>query len=421
MSLSFYDNYLASKEGAPTVKDGYKAMQQAIVNNTWDNGTLAEEVYEETCHGNFRFKWIEVWKNSISEFTTNIVRDEKDYRRLMFKDQYHEVERGRLYRFDDNFWMVYDPTSDIEPFAEVYVRRCNNYLKWIDKKSGKLHVIPCIIDAEVSSPAAQGSKVVMMPNGHIVVWVQANEFTREIKKNQRFIINGDPYKFTSYNNYINADCIDDKTNIIYMDMYLDEIQPNDDIEHNIANRYEDTYKVSIVEDNFSQSQGFEGVLHATVYKNGDNVDMKVKWKSLNDKVAINRDTGEYELIGESGAQGIVVAYLADNEYISDEITIDIESEIVENKEIVIDPIVLEVSQGETVEFNASVYINGEKQDDEVIVSTNNALDKTYYELKSLWDNNYSLTCKRISVIPLVLIFSSKDLEKQLQIQLTSMF
>lgn len=420
MPMSFYENYLSNCSHTPI--EQYRDLQQAVVNDTWENGTLATIVGEETSHGSFEFSEVEVWKNTISEFTTNIVRDEKDYRRLMFKEQNKQIERGRFYKFDNNYWIVYDPTSDIEAYAEVYVRKCNNYLKWIDRETGVIYSVPCVLDAEVSSPSPRVTKAIALPNGHIVCWVQGNEITRKIKKNQRFIFSGaDCYKFTSYNAYLQEDYVDENVNMIYMDLYLDEIQPSDDLENCIANRYEVEYALNILQSDITQVKNFSGQLTANVLYNGDIIeDKSVRWVSLNDNVIVDSLTGNYTLIGEAGSQGKIKAYMADNPNIYDEITINIEDSIVAESELVIEPLYTEVSQGETITFSVNVYINGAKQTDIVNVVAEN-LDSSYYELTVGNNNTFALFGKRISVIPLILTFTSGDLTKTVMIELKSLF
>ena len=417
MSMGFYENYLNNIKLAP--KEDYKAMQQAFVDSVWEDTTLLENVKEEIKHGGFKFKEIEVWKNSISEFTTNIAKDEKDYRRLMFKNQNHIVERGRFYYFENNYWIVYDPTSDIEPYAEVYVRRCNNYLKWIDRTTGEIYSVPCVLDSEVSSPAPRYSKTMVLPNGHIVAWVQCNETTKKIKRNQRFIFNGDPYKFTGYNAYMQMSATTDDVPMLYLDLYLDEVQPTDDINNNIANRYEIDYKVKITQNNIQQIKGHKGELKAFVTLNGDIVDKEVRWYSLNNNVLID-EYGNYEVIGEVGQKGILRAFMLDNENIYDETYISIEQQVSDKKEIIVEPLHEEINQGEIIQFNANVYIDDSKQSDKVFASIQN-LDPSYYEFESKDNNEFILTSKKISNIPLIIDFISGDITKTIQIKLKSLF
>ena len=201
--MSMFDEYLDYVNLTYKNPNGImRELQQEIVNKTWEETTLLETVQEEISHGELVFNPLEVWKNSVSEFYTAIIKNEKDYRRLMFKDQTHIVERGRYYNFEDNYYIVYDPTSDIEPFCEVLVRRCNNIARWIDKNTNVLHEIPCVLDYEASSPKPRIDGDIITPSNGTVLIIQGNEYTRNLLVNQRLIFNGRPYKITGYNNYM---------------------------------------------------------------------------------------------------------------------------------------------------------------------------------------------------------------------------
>lgn len=415
MSMTFFQNYLENISKSPS--ENYKDLQQAFVDTQWYDSTLEQTIYEETFHGSFKFKPVDAWKNSIGEFTVQISKNEKDYRRLLFRDQRHKVERGRLYDFDDNYWITYDPTSDIEPYAEVYVRRCNNWLKWIDRENGQINCVPCVLDYEVGSPSPQKSKTTVLPNGHVVLWVQGNELTRKIRKNDRFIFNGDPYKFTSYNAYLQQDYVDELVPMLYMDLYLDEIQPSDDLENNIANRGEIDYSITITQGDFAQSTGGVGKLNATVVFNGDTVEREIDWISMNDNINIDSD-GNYVIVGENGTQGIIRAYIMGNNETYDEITINID-EGSSQKKLVFEPYFEEISQNETIRFNVNVYIDGTKQADAVQANVNN-LDGTYYSLVTN-NNVFEITAKKISTTPLSITFSDGDINETIELRLKSLF
>ena len=104
------------------------------------------------------------------------------------------------------------------PTNSVEVRRCNNIMKWVDTTNGNVNEEWCAIDYELSSPQPLKDKDIVVANGHIFVIVQGNERTRSIRKNQRFIFNGQPYKLVGYQTLLNNNDLTTHSTLLYIDM-----------------------------------------------------------------------------------------------------------------------------------------------------------------------------------------------------------
>ena len=413
--MDWYTNYLANFSETPN--DEWRNSHQAFIDSTWDNTTLLKTVEEETAVGTNIFNTVEVWKNSISEFAINVVKNAKDFRRLMFKDQTHDVNRGLKYRFDNNYWLVYEETTEEEPFCDVSIRRCNNIAKWVDKDTGNIIEEPCILDYELSSPNAQYTKDVATANSKVTLIIQGNDNTHKIKKNDRFIFNSVPYSFKAINNFMQNDYVDNEVPILFMELYLDQVQPSDDLVNNIANRYDYNYVLNIEQSNVEQIKGFSGTLTETVKYNDNITNIPVVWSSSDTSVVIINSSGVYNIIGDVGTTATITCSIDGNSNVKDTLTVKIISATTDNKELVVTDINT-LSQYDSVNISANIYNNGTIQSDTVTCVANWS-NNVNYTLVNNNNNTWTLTNNRMSNVPLILTFTSGNLIKQLTITLAN--
>ena len=413
--MDWYTNYLANFSETPN--DEWRNSHQAFIDSTWDNTTLLKTVEEETAVGTNIFNAVEVWKNSISEFAINVVKNAKDFRRLMFKDQTHDVSRGLKYRFDNNYWLVYEETTEEEPFCDVSIRRCNNIAKWVDKDTGNIIEEPCILDYELSSPNVQYTKDVATANSKVTLIIQGNDNTHKIKKNDIFIFNSVPYSFKAINNFMQNDYVDNEVPILFMELYLDQVQPSDDLVNNIANRYDYNYVLNIEQSNVEQIKGFSGTLTETVKYNDNITNIPVVWSSSDTSVVIINSSGVYNIIGDVGTTATITCSIDGNSNVKDTLTVKIISATTDNKELVVTDINT-LSQYDSVNISANIYNNGTIQSDTVTCVANWS-NNVNYTLVNNNNNTWTLTNNRMSNVPLILTFTSGNLIKQLTITLAN--
>lgn len=236
LNLPMYQTMLQARDTIPY--NYYKNFQQALIDSQWTNTTTLYTVNEQQSINIWEFNEIEVHLNHAIAMVTKGLPNGDDFRKINFQDLDHDITRGLYYMFDNNYWIA-TFTDEAELLTKnVMVRRCNNWLKWIDKSTGNILEYPCVLAYDATSPQNQVDNDIITPNNGLFIIVQGNTDTLSIETNQRFLFNGRPFKVAGYNNALMESSVDESPNILYLDTYLDEISPYDDFENGIANNFE---------------------------------------------------------------------------------------------------------------------------------------------------------------------------------------
>lgn len=410
--LDYYDSWNSI---TPSAKDQWFSEANAFLNSQWYDSAMVCTVQEEDELGSFTFHDIEVWKNPVTTFTTNIIKNEYDFRQLMFRDNNHTIHRGHFYKIEDEIYMVYEGTHKDNPYSEVLVRRCNNLLKWIDMETGELFTTPCIIDYNISQTNPRVNNDIIVQNSSYTLILQGNEKTLKLKPNQRFIFNHQCYKFIAYNNVLQNNYIDENATMLFLDIDLDITKPTDDIEHNIADYYAYDYDIVVENVPLRQATGERGRLFGSVLYNGKITQRQIHW-SGNDNVVI-RDDGSYTIIGNSGDEAIITATCG---WQTKEIVIIIARSASNAKRIVIEPVPDKLFENQSIEFDVWVWKGDVKQTDEISVTEPSNLHN-HYTLRQDTEHHFILTNLKCSTTPLHLQFSSGTLNRGIDIQLKALF
>ena len=417
MSLTFYDNFVDNM--AQNSNDYWRDKQQAVISKLFDNTTLKTVVQEENIPFNFTFHDAECWLGTVTDITVNIDKDADDYRSLYFEDCKHEIHRGRYYNFDNNYWITYDSSTNIKANSDAKLRRCNNWLKWIDE-DGVLKEYPCVLDYNLMSPTAQISKTITTSNGHVVVIVQGNADTLKLKQNQRFLFNSVAYKFISINNYMQNDYVNQNTPMLYLECYWDTLQPTDNLEENIANDIRGEYEISVTPTSINQANGDTGNIFAIITKNGEVIPSDFEWKSSDENVITINNNGEYIIVGNANDTAIITVNMKGNALCKVDILVTVVATVVPELDIIITPIFDSVPLQQSQRFTANVY-DGDNQLSDVVACVASNVDIKNYTLESDGNNTWILTNNKQSKTPLTLTFTSGSLIKEIQVQLKALF
>lgn len=416
MDLPFYEAKIAMKPDSPD--EAYKEHMQALINAYWDNTTQVYTVYEQECLGSDKYIPIDVRITPAIGMGTSYKQDD-DFKHFAFKDLDHFVNKGRMFKYDDDYWITIN-TSELGTVTKnITVRRCNNVMKWINPENGALLELPCAIEYVLESPTPLKDKDVIVANGHISVICQGNDDVRKIPKNKRFIFNDEPYKLVAVQKMLNDATKDNKSNnLFYLDMFLDMKQPDDDFDCGVANAGQYDYEITLESAVTEQVQGFAGQVFANVTLNGGTVDRDVEFIS---NYACQVDNyGNYILTGEIGEVAIIKAKIAGNDGLVAKQSIKIVDTAPLNKEIIINPIYTSVNQAQSIHFTAQIYQNGEPTDEEITILESGANKDSYSLIQN--GNEITILAHKIDSIPLTLVFQGNGVaDKTINLKLKSMF
>ena len=409
--------YESIRNLSETPHNRYINQLQALINDRWDNSTQTSyPIYQQAEIGSATYELIDVSVDTAIDIGTGFKKGD-DFKVFSHKNISTEVPLGLMYKTDRDYWICINTNGFESPTNSIEVRRCNNIMKWVNPQNGCVYEHWCAIDYELSSPQPSKDKDIIVANGHIFVIVQGNEVTRAIRKNQRFIFNGQPYKISAYQTMLNNDVSTKHSTLLYIDMYLDTIQPSDDLVNNIANATDYIYTVEIQPDFSQQVSGFTGQVSATVEFNGEVVDRDIVW-SGNEYVTINNN-GDYELTGSAGDVAVITATLSGNSNVFATCEIEIVDNVVDTYDVVIEPSFDEVRQKQPMTFTAYLYQNGVRQDDEITWGYS-GLTTDYFAL-SQDGHTFTLSVLKLTNDPLTLTFSAGVATKTIDVMLKPLF
>ena len=397
---------------AQTPKEYYQGMIQATINDQWDNTTQLYTIKEQSALP-FKDEYTEyeAWIDAISDNLVNTSKVYSDFVKILFKDIDHKQNyKGQYYKLNldgehEEYYICYDKMNRLSQVSDFNCVRCNNVLTWADEY-GNILTMPCYLGTDISSTNNLVSKDGIVPNTRLIILVQANEYTMSIVKNQRFMFqHSTAFKVEEVNNYMQEQETDGQVTCVKLYVDYSAILPSDNKELNICDYYKTNYTLTIDQGDIEQTNGFNGQLTATV-KDGNNiVDMPLKWSTSDSEVIEIDEQGNYHVVGGIGSIGQIKCCMADNENVSDTITITVVEDYLPEKRIIINPNdITSLNEGDIIDFVCGVYIEGEKQSDIVKCVPNN-INPYVYTLTETVDG-YKLTVRERSYDDLILTFSA---------------
>lgn len=430
MDFPMYDN---ARKLVKLPHDAYLSQLQALINERWENSTQTIfSVYQQADIGSD--EWIEqpISIDTAIDIGTGFKKGD-DFKVFSHKNISADMKLGIMFRTEEDYWICTNTNGYASPTNSCEVRRCNNVMKWVDPETGFVNQQWCAIDYELSSPRPSKDKDIVVADGHIFVLVQGNDLTRSIPKNQRFIFNGLAFKVSAYQTLLDENNITFHSNLLYIDMYADPIQPSDDLVNGIANATDYQYAIELQPDITEQIDGFTGQILSTVTCNGEVVDREIDWTG-NDFVTVNED-GSYTLNGtippsndgeDDGGNdepvekiAVITATLKGNPNVTASCSINIVDEVEDTVDIIIDPLFSEVRQSLPQSFSVYLYKNGVQQDDAVTCTTSGLTNK-YFTLTQD-GHNFVLTVEDISPTPLTLMFTVDEYSETIDVLLKPFF
>ena len=408
--LEFLENYM--NHIAQTPKEYHRGLIQATIDSRWKDTTQIHMVKEQSALPFVdEYTEYEAWVDVISDNLVNTSKVYSDFVKVLFKDIDHKQNyKGQYYKINldgehEEYYICYDRMNNLSQVSDFNCVRCNNVLTWVDEY-GKILTMPCYLGTDISSTNNLVSKDGIVPNTRLIILVQANEYTRSIVKNQRFMFqHSTAFKVEEVNNYMQEQGTDGQVTCVKMYVDYSAILPSDNKELNICDYYKSDYALKIDQGDIEQTHGFSGQLTATVKNGKDIVYVPLQWSTSDSNIITIDDQGNYQVVGEIGSMGQITCSMTDNESIYDTITIKIVEDYLPEKKIIINPNnIIELNQGQVIDFTCGVYIEGEKQDD-IVTCIPSGADVYSYTLAETLDG-YKLTVRQESDNDLVLTFSA---------------
>ena len=396
MSMNKYLNQLnhvmsINSSYRKTVKDSILDIYQDKINNEWEYASDVFLIQEENPFASKNYSEIEVRINSVKVPEVN-TKASDDYKKIIFKNPDGHYGIGCLYYFMDNYWITTKTNMLGSATDSVIVRRCNNFLKWMDK-NGVVHNEPCVFEYTVSGNNNAKTTDITSVSGNIKAYIQRNTVTQQLYSNQRFLI-GTPELWSAIkitgngiNNFLNQRTGDYTSNAMIELTFIESEQneDTDNLEEGIADYYK--FKIYI---NFVNIQndtindafiGMTGTLEWSATQNDDLLnDISVTYSVEDDRVLTIDNDGNYQFIN-LGSTNIVANFYRDDQliqtkYISANCT---NNDI--NNEIKITNIFDFVLQGNQKTINAYVYHGNEQLDNSMEYTViNDDVPKECYEI-----------------------------------------
>ena len=378
MSLKYFDSRpkVAPKQ---SYIDDFEAMAELLYENAPNYYAIDDINYleHEVTYGSKDFEPIEARIDSVIDPTTGKnVGD--DYKNFILMPNADKVFIGKLFRWNDNYWIAVNTNTYESLTNACIVKRCTNMLKWIDS-NGILQQEPCSIGYDIFQPGDYAAKEYLLVDGQIVLQCQKTLTTNKITPNMRFLIgtaeNRRAFKVTGNGNrnFLNNKTDDDYSPSI-IEFYMDANYPNaqtDDIANGIADAYINTYTLTINQDPISQSIGFTTTLTATIRKEGEVVAGTVLWTSSNTAICTVSSGGVVTFIANGTAT--ITAKMSSNTAITDTLVMTVTATPVADYEIRMLPTDANVFEGTENTYVFKLYLNGVIQADTftfAVVGTN---------------------------------------------------
>ena len=412
---------------ARTPKEYWEELHQATLDTMWNDTTQIYTIKEQSALP-FKDEYTEyeAWVATVSDDLINYSKVYSDFVRLFYRDLSHKQNyKGQYYKFaldgeHEETYICYDRMNLSTLTADFKVVRCNNVLTWIDEY-GNIITLPCYLGTDITSTNNLIGKDGIVPNERIIILVQANEFTKSIVKNQRFMFeHHTAFKVEEINNFMREQGTDGQITCVKIYVNYSPIIPNDNIELNICDYYDMDYTLKIDQEKIEQEKGFEGTLTVTIKDLDEIVEMPVDWYSSDTTVVQIDENGNYKIVGEVGDKATITCAMQANKDIKDSIEIEVVSVITDNKVIVVNPNnISTLKENQVVSFICNVYNQGEMLVDVVTCTPSGAKNECYELTQSI--NGYILTIKKKSTKDLKLTFSADGCENYIMnIKLTGL-
>ena len=310
-------------------KTVYREAFDANIDEWFENApNVFSDIQHEVTYGKRDFEFITGRVDSVISITTGQKLGD-DFKNFIFPNILEEGFPGKLFKWKGSYWIAVNSDNFESVSNSCIVRRCNNMLKWVDKK-GNIISEPCIIAETIKQSNDYNGDKLTTVSGFMNLFCQKNERTNTIISNQRFLFGtkenrkafrvfGDGVK-----NFLNSITDDDMSpSVIELTIGGSYISPEvDDIENGIANRFLDSFSVKIDGGDFSDIVGTTKAMTATATSNGATINgVPFTWTSSNPLIATIDSDGNMELLAVGSAT--ITCQIGINNLVKDTISVTV--------------------------------------------------------------------------------------------------
>lgn len=360
---------------AETPNEQYRNLNQATIDSQWDDTTQIYSIKEQKAFP-FEDEYIEydAWIDNVSDNLVNTSKNYSDFVNILYRDINHKQNyKGQYYKINldgehEEIYLCYDRINKLNQIPEFKCVRCNNVLTFMGEYNNPIE-IPCYLGEDISSTNNLISKDGITPNSRMVIFTQYNDYTKNIKRNQRFMFqHNTAFKVEEVDKFIREQGTDG--NITFIKIYVDfsAILPQDNVELNLCN-YNVDYSIFIKDEKeIHNSNDSKGVIQVDIFdKDNQLIELPIIWKSSNEDVVTIDELGEYHIVGKEGESATITVCLQDNELIQDTVDIYVETIHNINQSIIVSPNnVTELFINQSIEFKCGAYIGGQKQNKDIV-------------------------------------------------------
>ena len=383
--------------------DDFEEMCEALYENApnYFADTDADAVQEETTFASRVFTPITCRVDSVVNPTTGKnVGD--DYKNFILLPSASKVYVGKLFLWNNNYWLAINTNTYESVTNGCIARRCNNVLKWIDF-NGVVQTEPCVIGYDILRPENFKTQEWIIAQGSEVVYCQKNLLTNQIQPNMRFLFGTEEtitaWKVTGggVKNYLNNATLDNYSpSIIELKIEVNFKNPQtDDFANGIADAYINQYQIIINQDAIQQNVGFTTTLTATVYKDGAVSTDSVLWSSSDVTKCTVSSGGVINLVALGTAT--ITAKVANNQTIYATVGVTITATPVAEYDIRITPNINEIYEGDTQIFECKLYLNEVAQSDNIIFSILGSIPAYHYLFTPIDGQHFSIKNNRMKM------------------------
>lgn len=401
MALKYYNSSRPTRVSNPTQAyyDDFVAISDDIFSNA--PNVIYNEIQYEAHYGQRDFKPIPMVRvDSVVNYNTGIQVGD-DYKVFMFTPDFPiEPFYGMKFKWGRNYWLVTNVDNLGSLVTSVEVRRCNNTLRFFDENGNKIYE-PCILDQVLRFTNNNDTMTIVTGKAEQYVWCQRNSRTVKIKPNDRFLF-GVPEQRIGFRLYagglgnsLNTITGDDNSPTLTQ-FYIEEYEINyqeDDIENGFASAERYEYSIDISENNTYFDIGTTATLNAVVYKGKEVVNKNIIWTSSDeDIISVNDKT----LTAISAGEVTLYATMEDNKNVYGSINVTVLGSETEDDiyNILINPDINYVLEGEAISITANLYKNGIKQDNMLtIVDVSENVPRQNYRI-TIKDNTFTIENKQ---------------------------